>query len=80
VQYEKIENEKLVQICPKCKSFSKHLSNCTLRINRYKHYSGLHSLWLCEPDEKFYEWYRNVDWEAVKFAELIATANKGIEP
>jgi hypothetical protein len=51
-----------------------------LKINKYKHYRGVRPLWLCEPDEEFYEWYRNVDWESVKYAALIATSNSGIEP
>jgi hypothetical protein len=75
------KNERLVQMCPECKSFSNHLPICTLKINRYKHYSGFYPLWLCEPNEEFYEWYRNVDWEgSVGFAELLATAYSGIEP
>jgi hypothetical protein len=80
VQCAKIENGRLVLMCPKCEAFSDHLRNCTLKINRFKHYSGFCPLWLCEPDEEFYEWYRNVDWESVKFATLLATANNGIVP
>lgn len=80
MEYEKRENGRLVRICPECESFSAHLPTCTLKINRYKHYTGFHPLWLCEPDQDFYEWYKNVNRESVRFAELLATAGNGIKP
>jgi hypothetical protein len=80
VKYEKRENGTLTRTCPECKSFSAHQSACTLKINRYKHYSGFYPLWLCEPDEDFYEWHKNVNWKSVRFAESLATARGGIEP
>jgi hypothetical protein len=80
VKYEKRENGALTRICPECKSFSVHLPTCSLKINRYKHYSGSYPLWLCEPDEDFHEWHKNVNRESVRFAELLATARGGIEP
>lgn len=30
---QKIENRKLVRICPQCNSFSEHASNCTLKTD-----------------------------------------------
>jgi hypothetical protein len=75
----KKENGILIRFCPKCKSFSVHQFTCTLKINRYKHYSGFYPLWLCEPDDDFYEWYRNVNQEHVRFAELLATARGGVD-
>ncbi|MGE5662671.1 MAG: hypothetical protein ACM3X1_10550 [Ignavibacteriales bacterium] len=80
MKYEKRENGRLIRMCPECNSFSDHSPNCTLKINRYRHYSGFRPLSLCEPDEEAYEQYRNTDWKAVKFAEMLATANNGIEP
>jgi hypothetical protein len=53
---------------------------CTLKINRYIHYFGFYPLWLCEPDEDFYEWHKNVNWKSVRFAESLAIARGGIEP
>ena len=47
-------------------------SQCILKIKRYKHYSGFYLLWFCEPNEQFHKWYNAIDWESVKFAELIA--------
>lgn len=79
MKYEKRENQILTRICPECKSFSDHQSTCTLKINRYKHYSGFYPLWLCEPDDDFHDWYKNVNRESVRFAELLATARGGIE-
>jgi hypothetical protein len=80
VKYKKRENGTLTRICPECKSFSAHQSTCTLKINRYKHYSGFYPLWLCEPDKDFHEWYKNVNRESIRFAESLATAGGGIEP
>jgi hypothetical protein len=56
-------------------------SQSNRKINRYKHYSGFYRLWLREPNEEFYERYRNVDWKgSAKLVELLVTANNGIEP
>lgn len=80
VKYERRENGTLLRICPECKSFSVHQSKCTLKINRFKHYSGFYPLWICEPDDDFHRWYENANRESVRFAELLATASGGIEP
>lgn len=80
MKYEKRENQILIRICLECKSFSAHQSTCTLKINRYKHYSGFYPLWLCEPEDGFHEWYKNVNRGSVRFAESLATARVGIEP
>jgi hypothetical protein len=79
VKYEKIENGEFIQICLRCRCLLVHLPNYTLKINRYKHYAGFHPLWLSEPNKEFFEWYKNVNQESIRFAELLATARNGIK-
>ena len=70
-EIQKKENGTLIRICQECKSSSIHQSKCTLKINRFKHYSGFYPLWKCEPDDDFHRWYKNVNRESVRFAELL---------
>jgi hypothetical protein len=65
--------------CPKCKSM-KHPSKYNLKLNPLKHYLGTSPLWLCYPNEYMTSRYRDINWDSVKLAEMIATAWNGIEP
>ncbi|MDP9499000.1 MAG: hypothetical protein M3P20_03490 [Thermoproteota archaeon] len=48
-------------------------SQSNRKINRYQHFRGFYPLWLREPNEEFYERYRNVNWKgSVKLAECCS--------